>query len=505
MIRGILLALLILFLSLRAGAEPVTVVPKENPEAVLSNPDMGWVVYENYPLDPRPGGSSTLVALPDETFPHVDSVALMFAWSDVEMRDGHYDFSKVDFAYDHWRKKGKRIQLRMSSESLLWWNHLDPPSGLGVPPYVLERMPETQKQSRTESGRTYVVVDARNPFYRERLARFLNVIAEHFGADRPVQLVDLRGFGLWGEWHTGFRYAWVDDRREALKHVIDVYSAAFPDHWVSLSASYDPDSPKELWDGPTKHFDPAFTKTYQPFLRYSAFDHALTKPNVTFRRDGAGGAVHSNERKLIEEAFATRSRGPFMSEFVDGYANSMKGGQKWVRWKIVDALSLHPNYVNLLGWQSHDALNFLKEQPALIDYGLRTMGYRLVPMRVTYPSHFRAGERLRIDSEWINRGVGRAMRDYRLHVTLTKAGGKVVAGKVVASADAGELDTDSWIKGKTYMASNVAVFTGVAPGLYRLHLSLIDPESGTTINLPLHDRRDDGSYPIGAIRCRQNP
>ena len=28
-----------------------TVVPHELTEAVLHNPDMGWVVYENYPLD----------------------------------------------------------------------------------------------------------------------------------------------------------------------------------------------------------------------------------------------------------------------------------------------------------------------------------------------------------------------------------------------------------------------------------------------------------------------
>ena len=45
------------------------------------------------------------------------------------------------------------------------------------------------------------------------------------------------------------------------------------------------------------------TEHYGEYLRYSAFDYALTKPNVTYRRDGCGGAVHSNERKLNEEAF----------------------------------------------------------------------------------------------------------------------------------------------------------------------------------------------------------
>ena len=198
------------------AGETVTVTPKEDEAAVLSNPDMGWVVYENYPLDPRPGGSSTVVALPEETFPRVDSVALMFAWSDIETGEGHYDFAKVDFAYDHWRKKGKHIQLRVSSESLLWWNRLDPPSGVGVPAYVLERLRPEEKQTRLLEGHPYVVVDARNGYYLERLAAFLRAVNAHFDASRDVTLIDLRGFGVWGEWHSGFRYASIDDRRDAL-------------------------------------------------------------------------------------------------------------------------------------------------------------------------------------------------------------------------------------------------------------------------------------------------
>jgi len=479
--------------------EWVAVTPTEEPAAILSNPDMGWVLYENYPLDPRPGGSSTLVALPDETFPRVDSVALMFAWSDVETREGNYDFSKVDFAYEHWRKKGKQIQLRLSTESLLWWNRFDPPSGLGVPPHVLDRLRPEEKQTRTLEGHDYVVVDARNAYYLDRLAGFLRAVNAHFDdATRPVTLVDLRGFGVWGEWHSGFRYASIDDRRDALKAVIDRYSEAFPKHHVSLSASYDPDSPKALWDGPTDRFDPAFTKTFDQFVRYSAFDHALTKPNVTLRRDGAGGAVHSNERKLIAETFATRTRGPMMSEFVDGYAASMKGGEKWVRWKIDDALSLHPNYVNLLGWQGADALNFLNEQPALIEHGLRSMGYRLVPTRITYPADLREGQPLGIESEWVNRGVGRAMRDYRLNISLTDE-----AGRPIATADAGPLDTDAWIKGETYKAKCDATFRSKVPrGTYSIQISLVDPRGGGPIRLPLAGGNGTGAYTIGRMRQR---
>ena len=68
------------------------------------------------------------------------------------------------------------------------------------------------------------------------------------------------------------------------------------------------------------------------------------------------------------------------------------GGAKWLKFMIDDALSLHPNYINVLGYQAGDALAFIREQPALFSRGLREMGYRLVPTRVTYPSLIRAGE-----------------------------------------------------------------------------------------------------------------
>ena len=489
--------LLVLSVATAARAEGVvTVTPAEDERAVLHNPDMGWVVYENYPLDPNKGGSSTLLALPDEPFRPVDAVAIMFSWQDVERREGAYDFSRADFAYDYWRKRGKQIQLRMSTESLLWWTRQNPPAGKGVPDYVLDKLPAEKKQTRLCEGIPYVVVDAREPYYLERLEQFLAAVAAHFSeaAGRPVTLVDLRGFGLWGEWHTGYRYATVDDRRAALTGVIDRYAAAFKENYVSLSASYDPDGPKELYAGPTNRFDEAFTQNYERFLRYSAFDHALKVPNVTFRRDGAGGAVHSNERKLIDRAFATLAKGPMFSEFVDGYHASKKGRKGWVEWKIEDALSLHPNYVNLLGWQSADARDFMVERADLIAHGLRTMGYRLVPTKVSFPRVVRAGQAFELKSEWVNRAVGRAMRDYVLRVALVDS-----AGNPVATADAGATGCQTWVKGRTYPLAQHVTFRNVPPGAYRLAVGMTDPKGRTPIALPLAGGDAGRGYPVGQV------
>jgi hypothetical protein len=183
-----------------------------------------------------------------EDFPGVDAVAVMFSWADVERRPGEYDFAAVDRAYDHWRAKGKQIQLRLST-SRCSGGRTTTAAGLGVPPFVLDKLPADRRQRRTCEGLPYDVVDARDPYYLDRLERFLAAVAAHFDRTRPITLVDLRGFGLWGEWHSGFQYATVADRRAALGGVIDRYAKAFPDRWLSLSYSYDPDSPKAFGTG----------------------------------------------------------------------------------------------------------------------------------------------------------------------------------------------------------------------------------------------------------------
>jgi hypothetical protein len=470
-------------------------IPAEDTNAVLHNPDLGWVLYENYPLDPDPRGSSTLLTLPDETFPDVDTVALMFSWQDVEAREDRYDFTRVDAAYDYWQKRGKAIQLRLSGESLLWWAGRHPPAGAGIPDYVLARVPAGQKQTRRAEGLDYVVVDARNAFYRARLEEFLRAVNAHFDARRPVTLIDLRGFGLWGEWHSGFRYPDLASRHAALQLILDTWTAALPGHPLALSASYDPDSPPALYAGSTRMFDPAFTTNYHEFLAFSAFDYALTKTNITFRRDGCGGAVHSNERKLLDEAFLDRRRAPMMSEFLGGYAAARKGGTNWVNWLIEDALSLHPNYLSLLGWQGADARDFTRERPDLVALGLRRMGYRLVPIRVQYPRNLTNGVPCELRFDWQNRGTGRALRDFELHLFL----GSSPALEAARLAPSG-LGTSAWFRGASYSTVHRAVFRRLPAGEYPLTFAVRDPQTGRDIALPLVAPVAPGRYRLGSVR-----
>jgi hypothetical protein len=472
----------------------LTFAPTEDKAVVLHNPDMGWVLYENYPLDQRPGGASTLVNLPNEPFPEVDAVAIMFSWQDVEKSKDVYDFSKVDYAYDYWKSRGKTIHLRMSVESLLWWSGLNPPTGQGVPGYVLDAMPPEKKQVRTCEGLAYVVVDARDTYYRDRLGKFLRAVAKHFRT-RPVTLTDLRGFGLWGEWHSGYKYPTLEDRIQTLKQIIDVWSANLPGHTLALSYSYDPDSPPEYYAGPTDSYLEKCAEQYKDFARYSGFDYALSRPNVVLRRDGVGGCVHSNERRFIREAFDKHRKGTFVAEFCGGYSTAKNGGDKQVRWMIDDALSLHPNYINLLGWQTEDALLFCSERPDLIKHGLLNMGYRLVPVEISLPAKTKSGCQVDLRSLWANRAEGCALMDFKLKIVLADA----ATGKTAYETDLGPIPTSKWARGSYYAVNRSFTLGKLRSGDYDLLIQLVDPRTAKPIQLPLRDAPQPGLYRVGRI------
>jgi hypothetical protein len=98
---------------------------------------------------------------------------------------------------------------------------------------------------------------------------------------------------------------------------------------------------------------------------------------------------------------------------------------------------------------------------------------------------------LTLDTTWENRGVGRAMRDYHLVVTLYDA-----SGKLADTRDIGPLPTSKWIKGRQYLEHSKTDLSPPA-GTYQLFINLRD-DDGREIHMPLRDE-SDGGYPIGSI------
>ncbi|MHB8963846.1 MAG: hypothetical protein ACYC5K_11915, partial [Saccharofermentanales bacterium] len=453
-----------------------------NPLIEITNPDMGWVIYENHPIRKSDG---TLSTVRDYIFPGVEYVALMFSWADIEKSEGIYDFTAVDYAYDYWKSLDKNIHLRLSTESLLWWGMT---LGSGIPGYVLAKIPADQKQLRTFEGLGYYTADARNEYYLLRLRAFLNAVDNHFSSkSRPVDLIDLRGYGLWGEWHSGYAYKDEQDRKQGLDTILKTWSGAFSDGtFLSLSYSWDPDR-EWLRNDSLK---------YTAYKEWGRFDTALQYPNIAFRRDGCGGAIFANDRAFSTEAYE-KSVGPMMSEIAGGYDAARKDDpsyQKVCGDIIKDCLSINPNYINVYGWQSLAAKDFVEDRPDLISLGSRKMGYRIVPFRMSFQNTVEKDGMLEIDCSFTNYGAGKVVRDLRMDILLYDHDGNrisILKGQIVP--------VKGLLKGESSNSTCLFNLAEMDKGRYEIRMGLYDLYHKQYINLAVYGGSADSGYALGLI------
>ena len=161
---------------------------------------------------------------------------------------------------------------------------------------------------------------------------------------------------------------------------------------------------------------------------------------------------------------------------------------------IEDALSLHPNYINLLGWQSGDALRFMRERPDLIAQGLIRMGYRLVPLKISFQGVIHPKETVEIEMEWFNRGVGRPMQDFEITFELKGRNGSNQSQGI-------PLPCSRWVEGEKQVIRPTVKFSNLKTGPQTLSF-YVRTRSGQNISLPIKERRDDGAYEAGLLQVK---
>jgi len=459
-------------------AERVRVAPQQTNE-VLHNPGMGWVLIDN--------------AIPGHidvgrtgTYPEVDNVAVLTHWGELEPTEGQYDWTLLDESIDYWAGLGKRIHFRISTDAMMI-------SGYGyaksVPEWLFQQY-GVPYQERFDQGYTFKLPDYTDPVFMQKLETFLTAFADRYRDDPRLDIVDLRGYGTWGEWHSGHDFDSYAERIATLRTIIDHwYDAWDGDKILALSNSYE-------W---RSEMTPAVNNptSYEEYMSWSAFDHALTKPNLTFRRDGAAGALRTYDRQLLDEFFRSNRALPLIAEFFGGYGYYVGNGSGYSPdAALEEALELHPNFITIMG---HDgdfgAAEFYDERPDLIDEGNRRMGYRLVLNQAEYPSAVEAGGAFELRQLWSNLGVGRSYVNYPLKVYLTDS-----SGNTVWSGTDEQFEMTGFVAGEVYETfSRFELPTSLAAGDYDIRVALVDEQGDPAIRLAIAGEDAQKRYTLGTL------
>ncbi len=117
--------------------------------------------------------------------PHIAGALFTIYWSDVEKREGVFDWSAIDRRIAPWIAAGKKVALRIMWSSSGTWP--DPAAAHPTPQFVIDAGAVTV---RSESSRTDIPL-VWDPVYVRHANRFLREVARKFDGDPNVLFVDV--------------------------------------------------------------------------------------------------------------------------------------------------------------------------------------------------------------------------------------------------------------------------------------------------------------------------
>lgn len=468
---------LCLSVTLAAHAQDTTTIHPQDTGAALVNPSMGWTMHF-YSNVPRNYGSKLTPSDTLDDFPGLSTVYLRIPWAYLEPEEGQYNWAILDTPAQRWIAKGKRIALRLTcSEN--WMKYATPEwvkdAGAKGTFYQYGKGPVEQSNSWDP------YFD--DPIFLEKLDTFLAAVSKRYDGNSNVEFIDVGTFGMWGEGHT--HGSSLQDEIEIQKIHIDLHLKHFKKTLLCISDDY---------AGHDK-----------PGKRFPITDYALSK-GVTIRDDSimVGPPPKSWYHSEMAQAFWPKL--PVILE-TGHYGNSIKRNAWNPELFLQSVEDYHASFMSI-HWWPHEFLEINRE---VIDKINQRLGYRLMPVEVTYPKTVRIAStqdgdiknRFNVQWTWANKGVAPCYPGGFPALTLKDEHGGIVS--VLTDETLNMRDLQVGPPQETPLTSHESEFIlglyapTTAPGTYDLFISVGTRDGTPTIALPIAG--DDGQrrYRIGSI------
>jgi len=443
------------FIFLDTGcSRPETVVmePRET-DQVLVNPGMGFTTFYSFNGDSINAGC-----------PQCSIAYFRWYWDDLEPEDGEIDFAMIDSLIAVAGERGQKIAFRVMCQNGHETADKRENDYTEVPGW-LRRL--GVKGFLYPDGRHWQP-DYDDPVFLERHLRLIRALGSRYDGRPEVDHVDIGSVGHWGEWHSTVgplptvehMKLIVDTYLESFRHtplVMNIDGTGVLEYAVANGTGWRADclgdmratSPGRNWD----HMSVAYPNSIRDYNLGDAWKRAP----VVF--ETCWNMLHWEE-------------------------------EGWdVDWIFDKALQWHISVLN------NKSFPVPENWRPKVDQLQKRMGYRFVLARLSHPDRASAGLSLRLDLDWINRGVAPCYRKYVLAIGLQKE----PAGEMrILETD---LDVTRWLPGVHKLWPEVTLPADLPPGKYGLLLALLDPQNRTpAVRLAIEGRRDDGWYAVSRIR-----
>ena len=203
---------------------PTAIYETEVSGKAVSNPHKGFVMtaYTPYMLSDAfeygIGGSAD-----NHAWDVVTIVSGSPHWNDLNPAEGVFQWDEIDGMLDACEQYGMTYEIRIMPYSSYLAEDF-------VPQWVYDKgAKKNTAESRDHPGEEIVFPKWDDPVYLQAHKDFVRALAEKYDGDPRVELIDVRPFGDYGEWHNSFA---VGDEKympslEIQKDMLDCYAEAF--------------------------------------------------------------------------------------------------------------------------------------------------------------------------------------------------------------------------------------------------------------------------------------
>ena len=457
--RGLtLLPLLILLVAVPLAAQRTVVVRPAEIDSVLVNPGMGFNVSQHISRHPDSDGTYPITEPdlgPDE-YPECTLAYIRFDWCFFEEERGKYSWYIIDRALALAKERGQRLMLR-------------------VVPYGSRPDADIPSWLRAEIGpsgelpHSFWRVDHEDPRYIRALTQMVSAVGQRYDGHPDLEFVDIGIVGFWGE-GAGSTLLSEPTRRK----LVDAYLEAFKETRLVML----------LTDKRTNSY-------------------GVSQRNVGWRVDCLG-----------DLGFWAGEQGGW-NHMKDHYPQAIYGYGVRDSWRVAPvALEICGRFSTWSEREGYDAADvdyiidqslkwhvssingkstaWPKQWKPQLERWLKSMGYRFVLRKFTFPDLVSPGGKLAFTTWWENKGVAPIYRKYPLVIRLK--------GREHSEIFATDVDITGWMPGDIIYDNALFLPSGMPPGEYEIQVGLLDPVTHEpAVKLAIEGRTADGWYTMGRI------
>ena len=409
------------------AADTITIRPARD-NTMLLNPGKGWVQY--YGADKY-------------TKDYISVGYTRWAWSDIEPKEGRYNWKAIDDFIKQFKHYGKKTGFGVMNVS----------TGIGqqyvTPKWVFDAgaAPLAVPDASTPTGQQIIPKTWDDPVFQRKFHAFVKLLGARYDANPDIAFIDIRSYGNWGEGHIGM----LDAPGVILTPPDNLKQNYFLPYFQAFSR--------------TQLIIPWGSNYYD-----SIYDWAVGQ-GAGMRRDG----ILSKWSKDGSECLRAHGRHPSVFEYCDGYADMKKSGC----WKpdVLRNVYFKGGKPSYMQW---DPRIFEENRDFCLSLG-NYVGYHFVLQEAVVPKAFRHDGLLSARWQWLNDGVAYLYEPCHVAIALLDAENKVVQRKWLAGSDPRVWEPDN-AKSET----SAVQFASPPVGTYKLAVGLF-----------LNQRDDQPAYRLG--------